>query len=84
MDGDTVCVEYIFTAYNKTANDVVVSELGWVERLETSSAQNVRNSLTTTYVLLDRTVLDNPITIPAGETATITYTIKASSSFAAS
>ena len=59
-------VEYpiSFVVRNKTSEDITVSELGMFIRADNSNAG----------ILLDRTVLDVPVVIPAGERRMITYT----------
>ena len=49
----------LYTITNNTGNDVTIGEVG----------------LCYTWALLDRTVLENPVTIPAGSIGQITYTI---------
>ena len=59
-------VEYpvSFVVRNSTSKDITVSELGMFTRADNSNAG----------ILLDRTVLDEPVVIPAGERRMITYT----------
>ena len=54
-----------FGVTNETAIAITISEVGLVAQPYTS-----------VYVLVDRTVLDTPITIPAGQSKQITYTIR--------
>ena len=59
-----------FGVTNKTANDITISEIGLTAMpYSPSGGSNV-------YTLVDRTVLDTPITIPAGQSKQITYTIR--------
>lgn len=61
--------EYVAT-YGVTANETVtISEIGLGAHVQISIAP-YKNAL------MDRTVLETPITIPAGETKQITYTIR--------
>lgn len=62
---------YTATFSNPTANDIQVKEMG----LYAGLAAYVGSSTTNEYVLLDRTVLSTPITIPAGQSKSITYEI---------
>ena len=54
-----------FGVTNKAAEAISVSEVGLI-----ASPQS------TWYTLVDRTVLDTPVTIPAGQSKQITYTIR--------
>ena len=59
-----------FGVTNKTANDITISEIGLTAMPDSpSSGSNV-------YALVDRTVLDEPVTIPAKQSKQITYTIR--------
>lgn len=77
------CVEYIFTVTNSSDDDVTISEIGRVDNVNaTTSTYGGSSSSVSKRFLIDRTLLDTPITIPSNETATITYTLKASVSTA--
>ena len=56
-----------FGVTNKTADAITISEVGLTIYCSNSPYP---------YVLVDRTVLDTPITIPAGQSKQITYTIR--------
>ena len=58
-----------FGITNKTAEAITISEVGLTACPNT-------NGTPYPYVLVDRTVLDTPITIPAGQSKQITYTIR--------
>ena len=58
-----------FGVTNKTSNDITISEVGL-----TAMPASAGGSMC--YVLVDRTVLDTPVTIPAGQSKQITYTIR--------
>ena len=69
--------KYTFTATNTSNSDITISELGYLRDVSASSRKEVHNSSYTSFaILVDRTLLDNPVTIPPEETATITYVIK--------
>lgn len=57
-----------FGITNKTNAAIIISEIGLTSGLSNYSGVK--------YTLVDRTVLDNPITIPAGQSKQITYTIR--------
>ena len=65
--GDTYDSYFVaFGVTNKTSEAITISEVGL-------TASPVTN---TVCVLVDRTVLDTPVTIPAGQSKQITYTIR--------
>ena len=57
-----------FGVTNKTAEAITISEVGLTAVPYSYS--------TASYALVDRTVLDAPVTIPAGQSKQITYTIR--------
>lgn len=59
-----ITVTGVYTVTNGSSDNAVVGEMGVIA--------NIRSD----YYLIDRTLLDEPITIPPGEIAKITYTIK--------
>lgn len=63
------------TVTNTSSADITVGEIGYAQSLHASTAQG---STSNAYrvCLLDRTVLDSPVTIPAGGYAVIRYTLK--------
>ena len=61
-----------FGVTNKTAEAITISEVGLTAVPYYSSS----GSGTRKCVLVDRTVLDTPVTIPAGQSKQITYTIR--------
>lgn len=60
----------VCTITNNGTEEITISEMGYVGYIKqgTTSAYN--------HYLLDRTLLDSPITIPAGGVGQITYTIE--------
>ena len=64
---EDVAVTYGVT--NISSSEITISEIGLVATVFVSG--NLYNSM-----LVDRTVLDAPVTIPAGESKQITYTIR--------
>lgn len=58
-----------FGVTNNTSADITISEVGL-------TAMPASAGGTACYTLVDRTVLDAPITIPAGQSKQITYTIR--------
>lgn len=70
----TNCAEYaeitaIYTITNGNAADVTISEVGTYGRVPSGTKDY-------TNALVERTVLDSPVTIPAGGVGQVTYTIR--------
>ena len=61
-------VIWSYTMTNTSAADIEICEIGKVGQHYSGS--------TAYYVLVDRTVLDTPITIPAGETKVLSHSIR--------
>lgn len=60
---------YTFTFNNPTDSDITITEIALGIKLDTNVLSENAS------IMLDRTVLTTPITIPAGETKAITYEI---------
>jgi hypothetical protein len=69
-------LEYLFTLTNTTSSDITVREIGYVQQFRLADTQGGSQSSTARYLLLDRTVLDTPVTVPANDSAAIKYTLK--------
>ena len=65
----------VLTVKNNNSSSVTIGEIGYVQNIRCVSTQG-ETTLTTKRVLFDRTLLNNPVTIPAGESAAITYVLK--------
>lgn len=64
-----------FTVTNNGSNSITITEAGYKQNVYCASSQGGTSS--STYVcLLDRTLLDEPVTIAAGSYAVIRYTLK--------
>lgn len=61
-----------FGITNKTAEAITISEVG----LTATPYHSGPSTNTRKYALVDRTVLDTPVTIPANQSKQITYTIR--------
>lgn len=72
-----------YTLTNITTADVTIGEIGLVVPTKTVITTSVSpsGSGTTSYILADHTVLDEPLTIPAGEVRALTYNIVFDMSF---
>lgn len=59
---------------NTSDQSITIREIGWIGVLQCAASVG-GTSLSAKYALVDRTVLDNPVTIEAGEYETIRYRI---------
>ena len=67
-------IEYLFTLTNTTENSIIVREIGYVQGLYASTSLGGTVSLKN--ILLDRTVLQTPVTVPPKDSAAVKYTLK--------
>lgn len=75
---DGVCTrKYIYTLTNGTTNDITISEIGAFSyaHYATTAANGDTTSNSGSTFMLDHTLLDEPVTIPAGGVGQVTYTI---------
>ena len=63
-----------FTLTNTESYSITVSEIGYCQTIFCSTTQNANSNTMPLYI--DRTVLSNPVTIAAGDSATIKYQLK--------
>lgn len=68
-------IKMILTLTNTGNTDVTVSEISYMQNVYMANDQNGTGK-TNAPILIDRTLLNTPVTIPAGESAAITYTLK--------
>jgi hypothetical protein len=61
---------YTATFTNSGSSDITVTEVGFMIYIFYNYSSTTENS---DHFLMDRTVLETPITIPAGESRTVTY-----------
>ena len=62
---------WVITLTNTSSDDITIGEIGYA-----GEAFYAASGSYSTYALYDRTVLDSPITIPAGGVGQINYTIR--------
>ena len=67
VDAGTVTYSALFTVTNTSKAEIAIHEIGWYTDHTSGSNSELF------YIMLDRTVLDEPITIQPGETKYITY-----------
>lgn len=68
-------LDLVYTLSNSTSSDIIIKEVGYVQQLGCNSATNTLG-VSLKKFLLDRTVLENPLTVPANGTAVLKYTLK--------
>lgn len=76
-ENDNPVVDFDLMITNTSASPIVIGEIGFRQNLYTATAAD-GTSLTNRLFLIDRTVLDSPVTIEAGAYAVIRYTMKTS------
>ena len=64
-------LEYAFTVTNTGSSDLTIKEIGYIQSAYVGTTLNGSSSVG--RLLLDRTVLETPVTIPSGEYAAIKY-----------
>ena len=69
VNADGAYITALYTLTNTGNSDVAVAEVGTFVHI------NKTNSNTHAYPMIDRTVLDTPVTIPAGGIGQVEYTI---------
>ena len=74
MKNDYPCVELLVSVTNKGSSAFTVSEIGYFMRVESKTSPDASSGISAT-MLIDRSVLSTPVTIAAGETKEIKYTI---------
>lgn len=67
-------LQFVFTLTNSSASDIVVKEVGYFQKF--MAATTIGGSSTATTFMLDRTLLETPLTVPANGTAVLKYTLK--------
>lgn len=66
----------VYTITNTNANDVTISEVGIFSKIQTRATADATGGANYGPYLLEHTVLDTPVTIPAGGIGQVTYTIR--------
>ena len=68
--------ELLFTLTNTTSSDISISEIGFFQESFVAATQGAIPGSSATAIMLDRTVLSTPVTVPANDSAAIKYTLK--------
>lgn len=75
MDGDKCFVTLRYVLSNTTSADIVIKEVGL--KIQVAAATSAGSSSSTNIVVLvDRTVLATPLTVPASSNAVLEYTLE--------
>ena len=73
-DANTIMyVNYDYVLSNNTQNEITIREIGRFAAVYVSSTKGNDVTNTKKVALVDRTVLETPVVIPAGEAATVRY-----------
>lgn len=80
MDNDYAYIEMIIPITNDNQESITVREIGYCQECRC----RYQGALFDYMILLDRTVLETPVTIAAGATKSVKYTIKTATAFSGS
>lgn len=75
MDGDKCYVTLRYVLSNTTGADIAVKEVGLKVQVNAATAA-ASTSSTNAVILVDRTVLATPLTVPANSNAVLEYTLE--------
>lgn len=81
MDDNDPYVIFNVVLSNTTTSDIVVKEIGLKISMSSGSSPNSTSGISSSAVLVDRTVLDTPLTVPARGNAALQYKLKCNYSF---
>jgi len=77
IDNDGNAYMHVVLVIRNTSNaDITISEIGSFQVVRASSSQFSTGSASNQYVMFDRSLLPQPVTIAPGDYATIQYTFK--------
>lgn len=76
VNNGTLTKELIVSIVNTASSDITVREVGITMPIGRVSSSSTDTGSLTADCLMDRTLLDEPITIPPGESASISYTLE--------
>ena len=72
LDNGNPYIEYTLNVVNSLSSDIVVTEIAYDQAVQAATTQG-GTTMTTAVVCLDHTLLDSPVTIPAGGSNAIKY-----------
>ena len=73
--------EFVYSVANSSSDAITISEVGWKAQMYAYSTVDSTSNGTSYVFLMDRTVLDEPITIAAGDVVKLVYRIQNEISF---
>lgn len=80
-DGTLVCITFNVVLTNTTDSDITVKEIGIKSNINCGATAGATTNFNPRTVLIDRTVLSEPVVVPARGNAAILYTLKEDYSF---
>lgn len=75
MDSNSPRLQYDITLTNTSQDSLYITEVCYKQNIYVTTAQGSSSGSTSKVCMLDRTLLEVPITLLAGEAATIRYTL---------
>lgn len=81
MDGDDPYVLFNIVLTNSTASDIVIREVGFKQNVYSGTTVGATSGTGNALILVDRTVLSTPLTVPAKGNAALQYKLKCSYNF---
>lgn len=81
MDNDDPYVIFNIVLTNSTASDIIVREVGYKQNVYSGTTVGATTGLGNGLILVDRTVLSSPLTVPARGNAALQYKLKCSYNF---
>lgn len=75
-ENDNPYIIYNVIINNTSSNEITINEIGIVQTVQCTNKKGA-SSTSSCRCLIDRTVLDEPVTIPAGDSKAIIYKIQA-------
>lgn len=76
MDGTKCSVTLRYVVSNTTSADIIIKEVGMRCTVSAGTSAGQTTSLGNKYILVDRTVLATPLTVPASSNAVLEYTFE--------
>ncbi len=81
MDNDDPYVIFNIVLTNSTASDIVIREVGFKQNVYSGTTVGATSGTGNNLMLVDRTVLPTPLTVPAKGNAALQYKLKCSYNF---
>jgi hypothetical protein len=81
MDGDDPYVLFNIVLTNSTTSDIIIKEVGFKQNVYAGASVGATTGVGNNLILVDRTVLSSPLTVPARGNAALQYKLKCSYNF---